>query len=109
MAESSGPRGNRRLTARTTCQLKVRYRLAEVWRPATVMDLSRYGCRLRLGEDLPRGEPISLTLESPRTGGAELPITGTVIWSRREGLSYQVGIHFPEVPAGLEAFLDLIH
>ena len=57
MSSSAGtPRTNRRLTARKACLLTVRYRTAKDWHPATCMDLSREGCRLRLGQcRLPQG------------------------------------------------------
>ena len=46
-------RSNRRITARKACLLTVRYQANGDWRPATAMDLSPYGCRLRVGEDVP--------------------------------------------------------
>jgi hypothetical protein len=98
MASDAGtPRTNRRLTARKACLLTVRYRSGEDWHPATCMDLSREGCRLRLGEDLPRGSRVTLLFEAPLADGARSPsveVTGSVTWVRLEGLSYQVGLHF---------------
>jgi len=102
------PRSNRRLTARRACKLTVRYRADEGWHPATAMDLSQKGCRLRLGEDLVRGIELTVVFETPEDkGGAplEVEVIGQVIWSRREGLSHQVGIHFGETPPGLSAIL----
>src|SRR5690348_14507633 len=97
MADPS-PRSNRRLTARVACQLTVRYRLgAGDWHPATAMDLSRNGCRLRLGEDLERGSDVTVSIEHPGRAGSsalEAEIGGGVIWSRREGLSFQAGVQF---------------
>jgi hypothetical protein len=61
------------------------------------MDLSRDGCRLRLGEDLPRGSVVVLLFEAPLADGARSPsveVTGTVTWARMEGLSHQTGVHF---------------
>ncbi len=98
MTSSAGaPRTNRRLTARKACLLTVRYKTAKDWHPATCMDLSRDGCRLRLGEDLPRGSSVILLFEAPLADGARSPsveVTGTVTWARLEGLSFQTGLHF---------------
>jgi hypothetical protein len=102
------PRSNRRLTARRACKLTVRYRSeqGQGWHPATAMDLSQKGCRLRLGEDLERGTDVSVAFETPEGGEPiEVEIPGQIIWSRREGLSYQIGIHFAEVPEALSAIL----
>lgn len=104
------PRSNRRLTARRACKLTVRYRSSdEGWHPATAMDLSHKGCRLRLGEDLKRGTELTVAFETPEgdKGGApiEVEVAGSVIWSRREGLSHQAGIHFAEAPPALSAIL----
>jgi hypothetical protein len=95
-AAASG-RSNRRVTARYTCHLGVRYRRGEDWHPAMAMDLSFRGCRLRLGEDLPRGGSVVVSFVTPEKPGApsrvvELP--ARVIWSRLEGLSYQAGMLF---------------
>ena len=74
MSSSAGaPRTNRRLTARKACLLTVRYRTAKDWHPATCMDLSRDGCRLRLGEDLARGSAVTLLFEAPLADGARSP------------------------------------
>lgn len=102
------PRSNRRLTARRACKLTVRYRSGESWHPATAMDLSHKGCRLRLGEDLARGGEVTVVFETPDAGGGaaiEVEIPGQVIWSRREGLSHQAGIHFADAPPALSAIL----
>ena len=101
-------RSNRRLTARRACRLTVKYRGEQGWRAATAMDLSIQGCRLRVGEDLPRGAPITVGFEgSPGPGLAllEVEIPGTVIWSRFEGLSYQAGVQFREMPDGLNEIM----
>jgi PilZ domain len=101
------PRSNRRLTARRACKLTVKYRSGDGWHPATAMDLSHKGCRLRLGEDLARGGEVTVVFETPDTGGAglEVEIPGQVIWSRREGLSHQAGIHFADPPPALSTIL----
>ena len=57
-------RPNRRITARIACRLSVSYAaIPGEWRPATAMDLSRLGCRLRTGEDLPRDKKVSVRVE----------------------------------------------
>ena len=112
MGETVVPsRNNRRITARKACLLTVRYRANGDWRPATAMDLSPYGCRLRVGEDIPRGAQVAVVFEAPiqdgsRTAAVEVP--GTAIWARLEGLSYQVGVHFSDSPMGLLEVLSVL-
>lgn len=111
MSENASNRTNRRLTARHACHLTVRYRLGANWHPATAMDLSMSGCRLRLGEDLPRETTVVVAFESQRGGpgpALEVEVPGGVIWSRREGLSFQVGIHFQDAPDALEQILNAV-
>jgi hypothetical protein len=110
MAQASAPKGNRRLAARRTCQLLASYQVKGHSHPATAMDLSRRGCRLRLGEQLARGTRVGVVLEcaSPDGGTAmRLEAEGAVVWSRLEGLSYQCGIHFLEERDEVEAFFEL--
>ena len=104
------PRTNRRSAIRLACLLGVRYRHDGAWHPAMVLDLSERGCRLRLGEELKRGAPVTVVFERPLTDGApalSVEAEGRVTWARLEGLSYQAGIHFDaeaaEVPAILSA------
>lgn len=111
MTDPAPTRTNRRLTARHACHLTVRYRLGRDWHPATAMDLSMRGCRLRLGEDLQRGAPVTVAFESPPSAGGqtlEVEVSGSVIWCRREGLSHQAGIHFTESPDSLEEILNAV-
>jgi len=109
MSDTPAPvRHNRRITARRACLLTVRYRVNGEWRPATAMDLSPYGCRLRVGEDIDRGVAMAVMFEAPirdgvRTAAVEVP--GTAIWARLEGLSFQVGVHFAGQP---DALLDIL-
>ena len=101
-------RSNRRITARKACLLTVRYKANGDWRPATAMDLSRYGCRLRVGEDVPRGIDVAVVFEAPIRDGArsaQVEVPGRAIWARLEGLSYQVGVHFEDSPEGLAGVL----
>ena len=104
-------RNNRRITARKACLLTVRYRANGEWRPATAMDLSPYGCRLRVGEDISRGALVSIVFEAPITDGARsttVEVPGRAIWARLEGLSFQVGVHFDEPPRGLLEILSVL-
>jgi len=104
-------RNNRRITARKACLLTVRYRVNGEWRPATAMDLSPYGCRLRVGEDIARGVPVAVVFEAPikdGTRGTVVEVPGTTIWARLEGLSFQVGVHFEGSPDGLLDILALL-
>jgi hypothetical protein len=103
-------RANRRLNARIACRLAVSYSTGAEWHPATGMDLSSNGCRLRLGEDIPRGSTLRVRFEHAPAEGTSLKaeLEGTVIWSRLEGLSYQVGIHFPAEDAGVNEILSTL-
>lgn len=108
---STTTRSNRRLSARHACRLSVRYRSENDWRPATAMDLSMRGCRLRLGEDLGRGIEVRVVFErlvTDRTPSLEVAAVGSVIWSRREGLSHQVGIRFDDAPDELGEILSAL-
>ena len=99
-------RANRRLSARVACRLAVSYSTGSEWHPATGMDLSAHGCRLRLGEDLPRGSTLRVRVEhAAEDESLKAELEGTVIWSRLEGLSYQVGIHFPNEDEGINQIL----
>ncbi|HEY7412696.1 MAG TPA: PilZ domain-containing protein [Vicinamibacteria bacterium] len=108
MSETGTQRGNRRLSARRACRLTVRYKAEGGWHPATAMDLSQKGCRLRVGEDLARGGDLTVAFEAPisdQQTAIEVAVPGTVIWSRREGLSYQAGVLFSTVPDALNEIL----
>jgi hypothetical protein len=112
MTDETPPRQpNRRLTARRACLLSVKYRTDGGWHPATVMNLSTSGCRLRLGEDLRLGSGITVRFERPSGDGANglaAEVPGTVTWARIDGLSHAVGIHFKEPPPTLEDLLAAI-
>jgi PilZ domain len=104
-------RSNRRITARKACLLTVRYRANGEWRPATAMDLSPYGCRLRVGEDIARGAIVAVSFEVPIQDGvrsASVEVPGRAIWARLEGLSYQIGVHFEDSPLGLLEILSAL-
>ena len=109
MNDSSVPvRNNRRITARKACLLTVRYRANGEWRPATAMDLSPYGCRLRVGEDITRGATVAVLFEIPIRDGSRstaVEVPGLAMWARLEGLSFQVGVHFESPPSGLAEIL----
>ena len=98
---------NTRRGARLTCHLQARYRVGRDWHAATAVDAGPLGCRLRLGEDLKPGAAITVALggnREARNNGA-VEASGTVVWSRLEGLSYQAGIHFAAEPEGLRELL----
>jgi PilZ domain-containing protein len=96
---------DRRSTTRRACLLGARYRVASSWHPAALVDLSARGCRLRVGEDLPRGAAVRVEL-SPRSPGKPVELTGSVVWCRLEGLSHQAGVHFDQPPDDLMDLLD---
>ena len=102
--------GNRRLTARWACRVSASYQVKDQWHPTTAMDLSRLGCRLRLGEALARGTSVNVRLECVEKGPSEaeprrVEVAGKVVWSRLEGLSYQCGIHFLAAAEEVERLL----
>lgn len=102
---------NRRITSRRACLLVVRYKAESDWRPATAMDISPHGCRLRVGEDLPKGKKMTVAFEAPLRDGARaaaVEVPGSVQWSRLEGLSYQAGVHFAGSPDGLIEILEAL-
>jgi hypothetical protein len=106
---AASQRPNRRLSARRTCLLSVRYRLGKDWHPATVVNMSSQGCRLRLGQHLERDTRLQVEFETPLRDGAtalNADVEGTVTWSRLEGLSYQAGIQFTSLPDALQDLLD---
>ena len=110
LRSATGPaeRPNRRITARLASRLIVSYAAIDRdWRPATAMDLSRLGCRLRTGEDLERDTKALVRVEYHVENEPPLRVdaSGTVIWGRLEGLSYQVGIQFGDEPEGLADLL----
>jgi hypothetical protein len=95
MTTPQPPADDRRSTARRACRLVVRYRIGAAWHPAAAVDVSTSGCRLRVGEDLPRGAAIDVVFASPEgTSVPEVKTSGQVIWCRLEGLSHQAGVHF---------------
>ncbi len=110
IAANGDSTGNRRLISRWTCHLTALYQVKDQWHPATAMDLSRRGCRLRIGEHLARGTKLKVRLEcldaktqESRRAEAE----GKVVWSRLEGLSYQCGIHFVQECDEVERIIEL--
>ncbi len=108
---AASPRPNRRVATRLACLLTVKYSSGKVWHPATVVNLSHRGCRLRVGEDLPRDSEVNLMFERPLSDGSpaiSMETGGTIVWARREGLSFQAGIQFPEEPAELQEILRVI-
>ena len=112
MTDAAAPsHANRRITSRRACLLTVRYRAARAWHPATALDLSDAGCRLRLGEDLPRATRVTVLFEAPIRDGAtalSAETVGVVTWSRLEGFSHTVGIQFAAAPPALQELLESI-
>jgi hypothetical protein len=106
---SEGSRVNRRLSARIACRLVVSYKTDGHWHPATGMDLSGTGCRFRLGEDLPRGAALTVRIEPPPgVESIRAEVSGHVIWTRLEGLSYQAGVQFSEDDENLQRILSAL-
>jgi len=103
-ADADASPTDRRSTTRRACLLGARYRLASSWHPATLVDLSARGCRLRIGEDLPRGAAVRVEL-APKGPARPVELTGSVVWCRLEGLSHQAGVHFDQPPDDLMELL----
>ena len=106
--DDSTPKGiDRRSATRRACRLAARYRSGPAWHPASLVDLSPRGCRLRIGEDLPRGGSVRVALSLPGEGSPPpVELAGSVVWCRLEGLSHQAGIHFEDAPPDLMELLD---
>ena len=96
---------DRRASTRRACLVGARYRVASGWHPATLVDLSARGCRLRIGEDLARNAEVKVQL-SARSVEEPVELSGTVVWCRLEGLSHQAGVHFEDAPPDLMDLLD---
>ena len=105
MDESPADGIDRRASTRRACLIGARYRTAAHWHPATLVDLSARGCRLRIGEDLVRNAAVKVEL-SARGEGAPRELSGTIVWCRLEGLSHQAGVHFDDAPGDLMTLLD---
>jgi len=97
---------DRRASTRRACLVGARYRVATGWHPATLVDLSARGCRLRIGEDLARNAVVKVELSAKAAVGTPVELSGTVVWCRLEGLSHQAGVHFDEAPPDLMTLLD---
>ena len=96
---------DRRASTRRACLVGARYRVASGWHPATLVDLSARGCRLRIGEDLARNAAVKVQL-STKASETPVELSGTVVWCRLEGLSHQAGVHFEDAPPDLLDLLD---
>lgn len=107
---------NRRRKARFACLLVVQYRLradsASPWRPASVLDLTDAGCRLRIAEELAGGTPLLLRFETLLRDGvksAQTEAPASVMWCRPHGrFSHEVGLEFAGVPAQLNEILGAL-
>jgi len=100
---------DRRSATRRACLLGARYNLGSAWHPATLVDLSARGCRLRIGEDLTRGATVRVQLTAPAGGTHARPpveLAGLVVWCRLEGISHQAGVHFENPPPDLMDLLE---
>jgi PilZ domain-containing protein len=109
MDDSAAGGTDRRSAARRACLLGARYRAQSGWHPASLVDLSPRGCRLRIGEDLPRSAAVRVQLSAAgekAPAPVEVEVEGIVVWCRLEGLSYQAGIHFDDAPSDLMDLLD---
>jgi PilZ domain-containing protein len=96
---------DRRASTRRACLLGARYRVGTGWHPATLVDLSARGCRLRIGEDLARNVAVRVEL-SVKDASPPVELSGIVVWCRLEGLSHQAGVHFDDAPDDLMDMLD---
>ena len=106
---------DRRRAPRTFCLLVVRYRASGdaggEWRPASVLDLTQGGCRLRAGRP-PLAETLEVRFEALLHDGAKsatIEAPSRVTWSRPLGHSaVELGLEFSSPPEGLSEILDLL-
>lgn len=109
-------RSNRRRKARFACLLVVQYRprkgTASPWRPASVLDLTDAGCRLRIAEALAGGTRLLLRFEALLRDGvksAETEAPATVMWCRPHGrFSHELGLELEGLPAPLNEILGAL-
>jgi len=107
---------NRRRKPRSACLLVVRYRRradeTSAWLPASVLDLTDAGCRLRIDEDLAAGTPLLLRLEALLRDGvksATVETPAAVMWCRpQDGSSYELGLELAAAPAELNEILGAL-
>jgi hypothetical protein len=76
------------------------------------MDMSPNGCRIRVGEPFAHSSSVKLRFEAPIRDGSDattMEADATVVWARTEGLSYQIGLRFSEVPDALGELVQAVH
>lgn len=107
---------DRRRTDRLACMLVVQYRPADAesfpWQPASVLDLTEIGCRLRIAEEFAAGTPLLLRFDALLRDGvknATLEAAAAVAWCHpRVAASHEVGLRFGGPPAGLSEILSAL-
>jgi hypothetical protein len=105
--------GERRRRSRTSCLLVVRCRAAaDDWQPASALDLTAAGCRLRVGREPPEGAPLELRFEALLHDGAKsstIEVPARVTWRRPlPGSGAEIGVEFLASPTGLSEILGVL-
>lgn len=84
----------RRRSARLSTELGTTCRVPATPHPATVLDVSLTGCRIRLaGEPLPEGATVNLDMRAPK------PIQGRVMWTAGQSAGVRFDRLLPEATA----------
>jgi hypothetical protein len=104
---------DRRRAPRSFCLLVVRCRAAgEDWQPASALDLTEAGCRLRLGRQRESGARLELRFEALLHDGAKsatVEVPARVSWCRPlQGEAAEIGVEFLATPSGLSQLLGAL-
>jgi hypothetical protein len=103
----------RRRRFRSFCLLVVRCRAAgDDWQPASVLDLTESGCRLRVSRQPPASTRMELRFEALLHDGvksATIEVPARVTWCRPlQGDAAEVGAEFLAPPEGLSEILGAL-
>jgi hypothetical protein len=93
------------------CEVALRFGLRR--RPATLLELSRTGCRLSTDEWVEPGDPLSLRVPSEVTGNRTLTLSGRVLRSQRQrrgagGTAVSVALRFDRLADSTRVRLDAL-
>ena len=103
----------RRRAPRSFCLLVVRCRgAAEEWQPASALDITESGCRLRVGQQPAAGARLELRFEALLHDGAKsstIEVPARVTWCRPlQGAAAEIGVEFLAAPTGLSQILGAL-
>jgi len=103
----------RRRRSRSFCLLAVRCRAAgDDWQPASVLDLTASGCRLRVTRQPQASARMELRFEALLHDGAKsatIEVPARVTWCRPlQGDAAEIGAEFLEPPEGLSEIVGAL-